>query len=380
VNENITDAGGMIAFDQSFTGTFSGVISDGRELGTGPMQSGSLDKDDSSGANSGNVIITQVQTFSGDTYIEAGSLTLDAVNALADSNAVILGRVGGGATASLVLGADNQLNSLSDNTSNTTSVLLNGHVLTLTPASGSDSTFGGVIADGSSSGGGLVVDGSGTVTLSGANTFTGGVMLGAGTLELGNSGAAGSGTITFAADVDPTLKIDFGDLPTNTIVGFAAGDVIDLAGIGFSSNGSATISGGTLTVVEGGSSYALQLSGSEVFGHGFQVTSDGSGGANVTLASQLTLAATVSGGETAADVVVGSGGTLNVLSGGSAIDFTVSGGGLLTISSGGYADPGTLSAGTEYISAGGTDNGTLISGGTQVDYGSATGDFIFAGS
>jgi autotransporter-associated beta strand protein len=117
VNENITDAGGLIAFDQNTSGTFTGVISDGREMGTGPMESGSLDKDDSSGDNSGNVTLAQVQAYSGDTYIEAGTLTLGVANAIADSSAVVLGRVGGGATASLVLDADNQLQSLSDNTS-----------------------------------------------------------------------------------------------------------------------------------------------------------------------------------------------------------------------------------------------------------------------
>ena len=49
-NENITDAGGLIVFDQNYVGTFAGVISDGQEMGTGPMLSGSLDKDDSTTA------------------------------------------------------------------------------------------------------------------------------------------------------------------------------------------------------------------------------------------------------------------------------------------------------------------------------------------
>jgi fibronectin-binding autotransporter adhesin len=36
-NANITDAGGLIVFDQDFSGTYSGVISNGEEMGTGPM-------------------------------------------------------------------------------------------------------------------------------------------------------------------------------------------------------------------------------------------------------------------------------------------------------------------------------------------------------
>ena len=51
-NANIANAGGLIVFDQATTGTYSGVISDARQMraGTGPLLSGSLVKDDSTGA------------------------------------------------------------------------------------------------------------------------------------------------------------------------------------------------------------------------------------------------------------------------------------------------------------------------------------------
>ena len=57
------------------------------------------------------------------TYIEAGTLTLGAVNAIESSAGVILGRVGGavcnpspctGVTATLALGADNTIRGLAD--------------------------------------------------------------------------------------------------------------------------------------------------------------------------------------------------------------------------------------------------------------------------
>ena len=51
INENITDAGGLVVFDQSTSGDFTGVISDGSEMGIGPTLSGSLDKDDSGSDN-----------------------------------------------------------------------------------------------------------------------------------------------------------------------------------------------------------------------------------------------------------------------------------------------------------------------------------------
>ena len=83
----------MVDFDQTTSGAFGGVIS-----GTG-----SLDKDDSATNDAGNVTLTAAQTYTGATYVEAGTLTLGAVNAIADSSGATLGRVGGGATATLAL-------------------------------------------------------------------------------------------------------------------------------------------------------------------------------------------------------------------------------------------------------------------------------------
>jgi autotransporter-associated beta strand protein len=151
-NANIGASAGTVDFDQTTTGTYTGVISDAKEMGTGTLLQGSLLKDDSTGANSGNVTLSAVQTYTGFTYIEAGTLTLGAVDTLADSSGVVLGRVSGGATATLVLNNNNTLMALSDDASNTTSVVLNGHVLTLDPSTMSTSSFAGIISDGSSAG------------------------------------------------------------------------------------------------------------------------------------------------------------------------------------------------------------------------------------
>jgi len=293
-NANITDAGGLIVFDQTGNGTYSGVISDGLEMGTGPAMAGSLDKDDSSGNNSGNLTLSAVQTYSGATYVEAGTLTLGATNTIADSSGVILGRVGGaggttpatngGATAILALGADNQLNSLTDDAGNTTLVQLNGHRLTLTPAAGIDSDYGGTISDGSTAGGSVVINGAGTVILTGANSYTGGTALVNGsTLEIGATASVGSGAIAFFGTGN-TLKIDSATLPTNTIRGMAAGDKIDLAAIGFDNTGNINLIGGNeLQITENGHTYDLQLNPSDSFaGDFFHIANDGNNGTMVT--------------------------------------------------------------------------------------------------
>ena len=72
------------------------------------------------------------------------------------------------------------------------------------------STFSGVIAN-SSSTGNLVKEGSGSITLAGTNTFTGGVAINRGVLRIARSGGLGSGTKTVnlnAANVDKTLELD----------------------------------------------------------------------------------------------------------------------------------------------------------------------------
>ena len=125
-------------------------------------------------------------------------------------------------------------------------------------------TVTGVIADQSAANpgtgaGSIVADG--TVTLSGANTYTGGTQIN-GTLTLTAAGAAGSGAITFGAATGDTLVITTG-APANRIDGLVANpvapsDAIDLRGIGLAS--SYTLSAGNqLTVVGSTGTTVLNL-------------------------------------------------------------------------------------------------------------------------
>ncbi|WP_213738892.1 autotransporter domain-containing protein [Bradyrhizobium sp. dw_411] len=200
-NANITNAGGLLVFDQASNGTYSGVISDGRQMlaTSGPMLSGSLVKDDSTGTNSGNLTLSAVQTYSGGTFVEAGTLTLGVANAVASSSGVDLGRVGGptgtGAapaggpvTATLALSANNTLQGLMSETGNNTAVQLNANTLTLNVGSGDVFNFGGVLAGT----GNLVMSGTGAEFLNGTSTYTGTTTVNGGLLSVNGSIATSS--------------------------------------------------------------------------------------------------------------------------------------------------------------------------------------------
>jgi autotransporter-associated beta strand protein len=200
-NANIANAGGLVVFDQATSGTYSGVISDARQMeaSSGPLLSGSLVKDDSTGASGGNVTLAAVQAYSGGTFIEAGTLTLGVTNAIASSSGVDLGRVGGptgtGAaapggpvTATLALNANNAIQGLMNEAGNNTAVQLNSNILTLNIASGATFGFSGVIAGS----GGLVMTGGGAEQLTGTSTYTGPTTINGGLLSVNGSIASSS--------------------------------------------------------------------------------------------------------------------------------------------------------------------------------------------
>jgi autotransporter-associated beta strand protein len=195
-NANIANAGGLVVFDQATSGTYGGVISDARQMeaSTGPLLSGSLVKDDSTGASSGNLTLAAVQAYSGGTFVEAGTLTLGVANAIASSSGVDLGRVGGptgtgaaGAkdpiTATLALNANNTIQGLMNEAGNNTAVQLNSNILTLNVASGAAFGFSGVI----SGTGGLVMTGGGAEQLTGTSTYTGATTVNGGLLSVNGS-------------------------------------------------------------------------------------------------------------------------------------------------------------------------------------------------
>lgn len=81
--------------------------------------------------------------------------------------------------------------------------------------------------------GGLRLQGGGTLRLSAGNSYAGGTVIEAGTLQLAGADAAGSGPIIFMPQTEGTISIDPGVTVGNEILGFTDGDVIDLRGLAF---------------------------------------------------------------------------------------------------------------------------------------------------
>jgi Hint domain len=168
-------------------------------------------------------------------------------------------------------------------------IFLQGNqTLDLQPGEGQSIDITNVIADqtgtggtgGNAGAGAVAVSGAGSVTLDAANSFSGGVSVGAGaTLLLGVGGAAGGGRISFAGTA-ATLDLASGVTSANTIEGFVLGDAITAAGI---TDATATVANDQLTIAGTGGSVVLALPTSPAYTSAdFTPANNGEGGTVVT--------------------------------------------------------------------------------------------------
>jgi autotransporter-associated beta strand protein len=145
-------------------------------------------------AGGGTLTLAGSNSYAGASTVNAGTLALGSSNALPTSNAVT---VSGTGTLD-VSGYNASVRTLSDGGVSTGVITNSGGASTLTVnGSSAASSFAGTIAGAL----GLTKSGTGTLTLAGNNTFTGGVNLTAGQLNINNANALGSGTFTLASGV-----------------------------------------------------------------------------------------------------------------------------------------------------------------------------------
>ncbi len=218
-SSNLTVAGGTFALGANSTSANAVSLTSGSITGTGggvltgtsyAVQSGTISAILAGGSASltktgtGTVTLSAANTYGGSTNVNAGTLTIGAGGNISNSNAL---NVGGG---TLDVGTNNisigPVTLTSGNINGTAVLPALPGIITAPSYAVQSGIIGARISGGSSP---LTKDGSGTVTLRGANSYGGGTTVNAGTLVSANSSALSTGTITLNGG---TLQV--GETPT----------------------------------------------------------------------------------------------------------------------------------------------------------------------
>ncbi|HWW57263.1 MAG TPA: autotransporter-associated beta strand repeat-containing protein [Sphingopyxis sp.] len=256
--------------------------------------------------DSGTWVLTGNHSYTGSTNINGGILSIG----------------GGGTTGSVASAVVNNFGTLAFNRSDSL-------------------TYGGTIVGT----GGVFQNGTGTTILTGTNSYTGGTTINAGTLQLGDGGAAGS---------------IVGNVANDGLLVFNRSDLVNFAGI-ISGSGAVRQIGSGTTVLAGINSYA---GGTSILGGTLQVSADANLGAaaggltfsNGTLRTTASFASARNASLTGAGTILTDTGTTVGLSG------VVSGAGGLTKTGAGIL---TLGGNNSYSGATNVNAGTLRINGDQ---------------
>ncbi|MBU3577884.1 autotransporter-associated beta strand repeat-containing protein, partial [Polynucleobacter sp. UK-Kesae-W10] len=225
----------------------------------------------------------------------------------------------------------------------------------------------------------LTQAGSGTLTLSGNNSYTGGTVLNAGTLNLGSANAIGStGTITFGNNsgsitgggilqYSSSNTTDYSSRFSNAIFQTY---IIDTNGQSVTLNSALSSNGGTLikqgsgTLTLGGANTYANGSGTQIYGGTLQVSGDGNLGGdtpiwliggNLLASSSFTTSKNIIASGTGGNIQVASGATLTLS--GSMINGT-------TINLGGSSTSSTYTGSIVYAPSSGTVTNLNLYAGT----------------
>ena len=222
---NSAGAAAVLGLANSTDTTFGGVIQNGTgnigivKLGTGTLTlSGTNTYTNLTAINAGELNVTGSVASTQVNVNATGTLRVNGSSIL-DTAAVTLFDFG-----TLILAGSETIGALSS-TFATTTVNLNGN--TLTTGNANDQTYAGTITGGGA-GSVLTKQGSGTLTLSRANSHAGGTTITGGTLRIEAVGALGTGAVTVNAGTALQVATDgsFGNAMSIAGTGVAGGGAI----------------------------------------------------------------------------------------------------------------------------------------------------------
>src|SRR3989441_14347 len=377
---------GTISTDPGTTLTYGGIAAG----------AGALTK-----AGTGTLILSGANTYTGATSVSAGTLQLGATNTVPSGSAVT---VSGGATFDLH-GFSDAIGSLAGAGTGTSGAA--GAVTGAAGGNNTSTTFSGVIQNGSGPGA-RAQTGTGTPTLSGANTYTGATTVSAGVLDVRNNSGLGTtaGATTVASGA--ALQVDGTGLSiaeplTLNGTGVANGGALRNLANGNTWSGAITLGAGGARInsdagtlmVSGaisGATQPLTVGGagnttiSGVIGTtSGTLTKNGTGTLILSAANTYTGATTVSAGalRLGAANAVGSGSAVTVAAGAT---FDLNG---FSDAIGSLAGAGTVTsgaAGAVTLTAGGNNSSTTFPGvvqdgtGTEARTKAGTGTLILSGA
>ena len=274
--------------------TISGTITNsdstgGLTIGAGSgrtFQIGAINGNGTTGVTFGNstlngiIFMTGTGTYAGDTRIDSSTLRLNGDNAIPSGKLVFQGT---GAPTLDLFGTTQTINVLDDTTTAGTIRSSGLNVGTIVVGDSSNQTFQGTIL---SANGNVALQkvGSGTLSLTGANTFTGGVTVTDGTLEVS------------------TTSLKNQAVTNNAVLLFSQGAAGDFAG-NITGTGSLTKNGAGVLALSGNNSYA---GGTTVDAGGLIGTTDSLQG-NIATAASTSVAFDQSTAGTYAGVMSGDG-------------------------------------------------------------------------
>jgi autotransporter-associated beta strand protein len=265
-----TSVAGSVTFTPGVSGygvstTFSGIIEDGN--GTMNLTV--------NGANGLFLTLTGDNTYTGITSLIGGNLVIDADNRMGPPPANVVAN-------KLILDGGTLVTTATFTLHENRGITMGNSAGTINTSPGTTLTYQGIISGGTGS---FIKEGTGTLILSGANTYTGATTIAnsGGTLKLGTSGA-----------IPDASALTVGNSSTFDLAGFSE-TVGSLAGGGTVTSSAA----GTLTLTTGGNNTSTTFSGILQNGSATSValTKNGSGTLTLSGANTYTGITTISGGE-----------------------------------------------------------------------------------